>query len=154
MLRRSCRGPAVPVDLISLTLTAQPERPHLCSTTIGRAKKQTMHTSREVEGTKSEAPIFFRVKILLCLKKLCYPFACPLLTCSDRGAGRERFRSGLGGAFAQQCGDAPRPEPACVPPRGGGSDGDNEFRQEPLRRFLERPSKRKGADGRFHGPDG
>ena len=46
-----------------------------------------MHTSREVEGTKSEAPIVFRVKILLCLKKLRYPFACPLLTCSDHGAG-------------------------------------------------------------------
>ena len=26
MVRRFCRGPAIPVDLISLTLTAQPER--------------------------------------------------------------------------------------------------------------------------------
>ena len=85
-------------------------------------KKQTMHTSREVEGTKSEASIIFRVKILLCLKKLCYPFASPLLTCSDRGAGNGSVQV----LVAQQCGDAPRPEPACVPPRGGGSDGDNE----------------------------
>ena len=47
-------------------------------------QKTTMHTWREVEGINSEAPIIFRVKTLL---KSCCPFACPLLMCSDRGAG-------------------------------------------------------------------